>query len=147
MKHLLTVIMGLALFVLATSCSKEQSLPNQKPGKRPLDNYVFEQIAKYGGPTTNAPSGSAPNPAYAYSEDAQGCQVLCKGYEIIALLNMLSPVFGAPSLTTTNDGGLSSFVYGIKPSGVAINCVYDPAENGSRQGITHLIILRPGARK
>lgn len=129
------------------SCNKQGLLLHERQGREDFSAFLSIQIVKYGGSNISFARGAAIGISnYVYSVDKDGFQVVCIGNKVAALRNMLQPHFGEPALTTTNAGGLSSFVYAVRQTGVAINCGLDRGMvDGARQEITHLVIVKADA--
>jgi hypothetical protein len=123
-------------------------LPNEKEGKTDLSVFIFSQIAKYGGSNTTATGAMSGLTNYFYSEDKDGFQIVCKGNRVSALQSLFQIHFGNPVLTATNESGLSSFVYAIHQTGIAITCGLDSGMvDGTKQELTQLVLVSPGALK
>jgi|SRR6266850_3554587 len=147
--RILTVWFFFGFCLALCSCERKGLLPNEKPGKLELSTFILNQIAKYGGsniPTARRTTSGITN--YVYAEDKDGFQVLCLGNKVAALRSVFQPHFGNPVMSATNANGLSSFVYTINQTGVAVNCGLDSTTvKGTRQEVTQLVILRPEALK
>ena len=135
------------LCIALCSCKKDGGLPNEKQGKADLSAFIFTEIVKYGGsnvPAARVTASGLTN--YVYSEDKDGFQVVCLGNKVSALCNVFQSQFGNPALSTTNAGGLASFVYSVNQTGLAINCGLDSGNiDGVRQQVTQLVVVKPGA--
>lgn len=137
------------LCLLLCSCKKDGLLLNEKQGKVDISTFIISEILKYGG--SNSPSARSSTvgiTSYVYSEDKDGFQVVCTGNKVAGLLDVLKPHFGEPALTRTNANGLSSFVYAVPQTGVAVTCGLDSATvDGKRQEVTHMAVVRAGVIK
>lgn len=138
----------LLLCITVSSCKKDGLLPNEQEGKADLSVFVFSQIAKYGGSNTVASGTTSGLTNYVYSEDKDGFQIVCKGNRVAALQSLFQAHFGNPVLTATNASGLSSFVYAVHQTGMAVTCGLDSGiVDGTKQEVTQLVVVRPGALK
>ena len=146
-KHItkLRIICGAFAAVLC-SCSREGALPGERDGKVDIQEFIFAEITKYGGVHGSNKNTTTLNALrYSYSEDADGFQLICQGDKVEAFASLLKPVFGAPKMETTNEFGLSSFVYGVQQAGVGINCGLEvrPGQGMTNQ-MTHLVVVKSG---
>lgn len=134
------------LCVGSPACKKEGLLPNQREGKVDLSLFIFSQIIKYGGSNVVIGITTSGLTNYVYSEDKDGFQIVCKGNKVAALQSLFQTHFGDPVLTATNASGLSSFVYAVHQTGLAINCGLDGGTvDGTTQEVTHLVAVKKGA--
>lgn len=138
----------LLICILFCSCKREGLLPNQKEGNTDLSVFIFSQIVKYGGSNTTATGTMSGLTNYIYSEDKDGFQIVCKGNKVAALQSLFQTHFGNPVLTATNASGLSSFVYAVHQTGLAVTCGLDSGIiDGAKQEVTQLVLVKPGALK